>query len=113
MAAGMPVAIMRTNLKRERAVGGRHEADGYHGLEQQRSQQGPGDERVLAALAEISRHRRHEGTPMTFELQPSIENPWVRVEPLAPGDFEALYSVASDTPYKIDREDWTRSKPSI
>lgn len=33
---------------------------------------------------------------MTFELQPSIENPWVRLEPLAAGDFEALYSVASD-----------------
>lgn len=33
---------------------------------------------------------------MTFELQPSIENPWIRLEPLRPGDFEALYAVASD-----------------
>ena len=33
---------------------------------------------------------------MAFELQPSIKNRWIRLEPLAPGDFEALYSVASD-----------------
>ena len=33
---------------------------------------------------------------MAFELQPSIENPWIRLEPLRAGDFEALYSVASD-----------------
>jgi RimJ/RimL family protein N-acetyltransferase len=33
---------------------------------------------------------------MAFELQPSIENPWIRLEPLRAGDFEALYSVAAD-----------------
>ena len=33
---------------------------------------------------------------MTFELQPSIENPWIRLEPLGATDFEALYAVASD-----------------
>jgi RimJ/RimL family protein N-acetyltransferase len=31
-----------------------------------------------------------------FELQPSIDNQWIKLEPLEPGDFEALYSVASD-----------------
>lgn len=31
-----------------------------------------------------------------FELQPRIENHWIRLEPLAAGDFEALYWVASD-----------------
>jgi RimJ/RimL family protein N-acetyltransferase len=33
---------------------------------------------------------------MAFELQPSIDNRWIRLEPLTPGDFEALYRVASD-----------------
>lgn len=33
---------------------------------------------------------------MTFELQPSIENRWIRLEPLGAADFEALYTVASD-----------------
>jgi RimJ/RimL family protein N-acetyltransferase len=33
---------------------------------------------------------------MAFDLQPSIDNRRVRLEPLTPGDFEALYSVASD-----------------
>ena len=33
---------------------------------------------------------------MPFELQPRIENQWIRLEPLEPGDFDALYSVASD-----------------
>ncbi len=33
---------------------------------------------------------------MQFELQPSIENRWVRLEPLLAGDFDALYGVASD-----------------
>lgn len=33
---------------------------------------------------------------MPFELQPSIDNQWIKLEPLEPGDFEALYSVASD-----------------
>jgi RimJ/RimL family protein N-acetyltransferase len=33
---------------------------------------------------------------MAFELQPRIENQWIKLEPLAAGDFEALYSVASD-----------------
>jgi RimJ/RimL family protein N-acetyltransferase len=31
-----------------------------------------------------------------FELQPTLENRWVKLEPLAAGDFEALYAVASD-----------------
>lgn len=31
-----------------------------------------------------------------FELQPRIANPWIRLEPLAAGDFEALYGVAKD-----------------
>jgi RimJ/RimL family protein N-acetyltransferase len=31
-----------------------------------------------------------------FELQPSIENHWVRLEPLRAGDFDALYAVAAD-----------------
>ena len=33
---------------------------------------------------------------MTFDLQPSIQNERIRVEPLQSGDFEALYAVASD-----------------
>jgi RimJ/RimL family protein N-acetyltransferase len=33
---------------------------------------------------------------MAFELQPRIENQWIKLEPLAPSDFEALYLVASD-----------------
>jgi RimJ/RimL family protein N-acetyltransferase len=33
---------------------------------------------------------------MGIELQPRIENPWIKLEPLIPSDFEALYSVASD-----------------
>jgi hypothetical protein len=33
---------------------------------------------------------------MTFELQPSLRNQAVRIEPLQAGDFEALYAVASD-----------------
>ena len=33
---------------------------------------------------------------MLFELQPTMENAWVRLEPLEPGDFEALYAAASD-----------------
>jgi len=33
---------------------------------------------------------------MPFELQPRIENPWIKLEPLAQSDFDALYSVASD-----------------
>lgn len=33
---------------------------------------------------------------MAFELQPSLENPWIRLEPLAAGDFEALHAVAAD-----------------
>jgi RimJ/RimL family protein N-acetyltransferase len=37
-----------------------------------------------------------KGTRMAFELQPRIENQWVKLEPLTPSDFEALYSVASD-----------------
>jgi RimJ/RimL family protein N-acetyltransferase len=33
---------------------------------------------------------------MAFDLQPRIENQWVKLEPLAAGDFEALYAIASD-----------------
>jgi RimJ/RimL family protein N-acetyltransferase len=33
---------------------------------------------------------------MRSDLQPRIENPWIRLEPLGAGDFEALYAVASD-----------------
>jgi RimJ/RimL family protein N-acetyltransferase len=33
---------------------------------------------------------------MTFELQPRLENDLVRLEPVTPGDFEALYAVAAD-----------------
>jgi RimJ/RimL family protein N-acetyltransferase len=33
---------------------------------------------------------------MAFELQPRMENPWIRLEPLVRGDFDALYTVASD-----------------
>ena len=33
---------------------------------------------------------------MPFELQPTIQNPWIKLEPLEPGDFEALYTAASD-----------------
>ena len=33
---------------------------------------------------------------MKFQLQPSIHNDLIRIEPLEPGDFEALYAVASD-----------------
>ena len=33
---------------------------------------------------------------MAFELQPRIENRLIKLEPLVPGDFDALYSVASD-----------------
>lgn len=33
---------------------------------------------------------------MQFELQPSIENRWVRLEPLLADDFASLYAVASD-----------------
>jgi RimJ/RimL family protein N-acetyltransferase len=33
---------------------------------------------------------------MAFDLQPRIENQWIKLEPLAASDFDALYSVASD-----------------
>lgn len=33
---------------------------------------------------------------MPFELQPRIENQWIKLEPLRSSDFEALYFVASD-----------------
>ena len=33
---------------------------------------------------------------MAFERQPSIHNDLIRLEPLRPGDFEALYAVACD-----------------
>ena len=33
---------------------------------------------------------------MPFDLQPRIENQWIKLEPLDSGDFDALYSVASD-----------------
>jgi hypothetical protein len=62
MAAGMVVAIMWTDLQRELAVGGRHEAGRYHRLKEQRDQQRAGDERTITAMSEVSRHR-------TMELQ--------------------------------------------
>ncbi len=33
---------------------------------------------------------------MTFELQPTLADDLIRLRPLAPGDFEALFAVASD-----------------
>lgn len=33
---------------------------------------------------------------MPFDLQPRLENRWIRLRPLRPEDFEALYAVASD-----------------
>jgi RimJ/RimL family protein N-acetyltransferase len=33
---------------------------------------------------------------MEMDLQPTLENSWIKLEPLDPGDFEALYSVAAD-----------------
>ena len=33
---------------------------------------------------------------MTFELQPTLENKLIRLEPLKPEDLDALYAVASD-----------------
>jgi RimJ/RimL family protein N-acetyltransferase len=39
---------------------------------------------------------RLNGGRLAFELQPSIENQRIKLEPLASGDFDALYSVASD-----------------
>lgn len=33
---------------------------------------------------------------MTFDLQPRIANRWIKLEPLEPGDFEALHAIASD-----------------
>jgi RimJ/RimL family protein N-acetyltransferase len=33
---------------------------------------------------------------MPFELQPHLQNEWIKLEPLEAGDFEALYAVASD-----------------
>jgi RimJ/RimL family protein N-acetyltransferase len=33
---------------------------------------------------------------MPFELQPKLQNEWIKLEPLEPGDFEALFAVAAD-----------------
>jgi RimJ/RimL family protein N-acetyltransferase len=33
---------------------------------------------------------------MPFDLQPRLQNEWIKLEPLKLGDFEALYAVASD-----------------
>jgi RimJ/RimL family protein N-acetyltransferase len=33
---------------------------------------------------------------MHFDLQPALENPWIRLRPLRAEDFEALYTVAAD-----------------
>ena len=33
---------------------------------------------------------------MSFELQPTLQNELIRIEPLGAGDFEVLYAVASD-----------------
>ena len=32
----------------------------------------------------------------SFDLQPRLENPWIRLRPLLPTDFEPLYAAASD-----------------
>ena len=34
--------------------------------------------------------------PMPFDLQPRIQNQWIKLEPLTPRDFDALYRVAAD-----------------
>jgi RimJ/RimL family protein N-acetyltransferase len=39
---------------------------------------------------------RLSSPPVAFELQRSFENRWIKLEPLALNDFDALYSVASD-----------------
>jgi RimJ/RimL family protein N-acetyltransferase len=33
---------------------------------------------------------------MPFQLQPMLEDPWIRLQPLRPEDFCALYAVAAD-----------------
>jgi RimJ/RimL family protein N-acetyltransferase len=33
---------------------------------------------------------------MHFDLQPTLENTWIRLRPLRAEDFEALYAVAAD-----------------
>jgi RimJ/RimL family protein N-acetyltransferase len=33
---------------------------------------------------------------MPFELQPSLQDPWIRLRPLLPADFEQLYAAARD-----------------
>lgn len=33
---------------------------------------------------------------MPFDLQPTLENPWIRLRPLLPTDFEQLYAAAAD-----------------
>jgi RimJ/RimL family protein N-acetyltransferase len=48
---------------------------------------------------------------MTFELQPSLQDEHVRIEPLQAGDFDALYAVASDPliwEQHPNRERWRR-----
>jgi RimJ/RimL family protein N-acetyltransferase len=48
---------------------------------------------------------------MAFELQPSLQNQAVRIEPLQAGDFEALYAVAADPliwEQHPNRERWRR-----
>ena len=44
---------------------------------------------VLCSLVKYDDH-------VQFELQPRLENRWIKLEPLAEGDFAALYSVAAD-----------------
>lgn len=50
---------------------------------------------ALASAAGTARLRR-EVMPMTFELQPTLRGDLVELRPLTPGDFDALYAVASD-----------------
>jgi RimJ/RimL family protein N-acetyltransferase len=33
---------------------------------------------------------------MPFDLQPTLENPWIRLRPLREDDFDSLYAVAAD-----------------
>ena len=114
VAARMPCGVVRavlshetrmTNLQRERAIGRRHVAGGNHRLKYERNQQRAGYEPATASSEESSCHMAmwslaEVGLPrkvhMAFELQPRIENQWIKLEPLTPGDFEALYAVAAD-----------------
>jgi RimJ/RimL family protein N-acetyltransferase len=48
---------------------------------------------AIGSVAEVGLPRK---VRMAFDLQPRIENHWIKLEPLTPEDFEALYAVAAD-----------------